>query len=361
MNGSIRMLNRTMLLACGPFIGLMAWLLLSQFTVTLSGDAWPAAPAAEGSRAGAAESPAAKLEKGLEQAQQTAAHTGRSIQKQLKLYKQTNEEMANISAAASSLAKRPLAIYDRRITRKLGTPSATIESDKLRAQLFYIKAQNFRAYALKVRLKSDDAMKMALGRDELGGAETTLSAVKRYKAAAGVNAGGFADGGGKRYPLGTTVLNGQYVDGFQPSYKDLFFVGLNGNNKLIGGKFYSKQQLDALKPKFGASFVPMLLKNGARLPIPEKWQNNPRRAPRTVIANYKDDQLLFLVVDGYSEDGSSGATLDEVQTLLQRYGAVDGYNLDGGGSSTLVFNGRVVNHPSDGQLRKVATNFLFFK
>lgn len=84
------------------------------------------------------------------------------------------------------------------------------------------------------------------------------------------------------------------------------------------------------------------------------------RAPRTVVASYKDDQLLFLVADGYNESGSSGATLREMQILLSRFKAVDGYNLDGGGSSTLVFDGRVVNRPSDKTLRPVATNFLFF-
>nr|WP_317890348.1 phosphodiester glycosidase family protein [Paenibacillus polymyxa] len=47
--------------------------------------------------------------------------------------------------------------------------------------------------------------------------------------------------------------------------------------------------------------------------------------------------------------------------MLSRLGAQDAYNLDGGGSSSLIFNGRVVNHPSDGRLRALATYFLFFK
>ncbi|WP_338130501.1 phosphodiester glycosidase family protein [Cohnella ginsengisoli] len=194
-----------------------------------------------------------------------------------------------------------------------------------------------------------------------GSSETTLAAVKRTGAIAGVNAGGFADQGGKRYPLSTTVVGGEYVTGFEPSFNDLFFVGLNENLKLIGGKYSNKSQLDREKPKFGASFVPVLRKNGVNLPIPAKWRTSPLRAPRTVIANYKDNQILMIVIDGRGEDGSSGATLDELQILLSRFGTIDGYNLDGGGSSTLVFKGRVVNSPSDGQLRRLATNFLFFK
>ncbi len=354
---AIRNVNRTILLACIPFIGMIFWMLAADIEIVLSPDSFPK-PTVESA---SPSDPSANALDGLGQAQETAKGTGKSIQKQLKLYKLTNADMKKIASIATAQATRPFQIYDRRITGKLGNPAATIQSDKLQAQLFYLGTQNFRSYALKVKLKQEDAMKLVLGNDRQGGAETTLAAVNRYKAAVGVNAGGFADSGGKRYPLSTTVINGEYVGGFQASFKDLFFVGLNGDNKLVGGKFSSKEQLDALGPKFGASFVPVLLKNGRKTTIPAKWQSSPKRAPRTVIGSYKDDQLLFLIVDGYNEKGSSGATLAEMQILLQRYGALDGYNLDGGGSTSLVFNGRVINNPSDGKLRKLPTNFLFFK
>jgi exopolysaccharide biosynthesis protein len=358
MNITVKALNRTALLACAPFLGIMIWLLLSDIVIQLSAEAFPK-PITEQTRL--PESDVKHAAAGLDLAQETVSQTRNSIQRQLKLYKQTNADMAKISSMAASQAMRPLQIYDRNITNKLGKVSGTIESDKMRAQLFYIKAENFSAYALKVKLKSKDAMTMTLGGEELGQAETTLAAVNRHGAVAGVNGGGFADGRGKRYPLSTTIVDGNYVTSFEPPRADLFFVGLNEQNELIGGKFASKQQLDAKKPKFGASFVPVLLRGGTPQPIPAKWQTSPKRAPRTIVANYKDDQLLFLVADGYNESGSSGATLGEMQLLLQRYGAVDGYNLDGGGSSSLIFNGRVINKPSDGQLRKLPTHFLFFK
>ncbi|MBB6675541.1 phosphodiester glycosidase family protein [Cohnella nanjingensis] len=353
-----RPLNRTLLLACTPFLGMLVWLFVANISVQLSERAYPQPAAQTSPDPGAAAGPALE---GLDQAKAIAQGTGQSIKKQLSLYQKTNADMAQIASIASTQASRPYQIYDRRITRKLGSPAATIQSDKLEAQLFYLGTQNFQSYALKIKLKQKDAMKLVLGNDKEGSAETTLSAVNRYKAAIGVNAGGFADGGGKRYPLSTTVVGGKYIGGFQPTEKDLFFVGLNGSNKLIGGKFSSQSQLDALGPKFGASFVPILLKNGQRTVIPDKWKTSPKRAPRTVIANYKDDQLLFLIANGYNENGSSGATLEEMQILLQRYGALDGYNLDGGGSTSLVFNGRVINSPSDGTLRKLPTHFLFFR
>ncbi|QJD84450.1 phosphodiester glycosidase family protein [Cohnella herbarum] len=356
-SASIRSVNRTLLLACTPFLGMLIWMLVADIGILLPSASFPM----HDIRLEDPSVTAGIVHEGLDQAKVIAQGTGQSLKKQITLYKKTNADMKTIASLASTQAARPYQIYDRRITNKLGKPAATIQSDKLQAQLFYLGTQNFKSYALKIKLKKSDAMKLALGNDVQGGAETTLAAVKRNNAAIGVNAGGFADSGGKRYPLSTTVVDGDYIGGFHPTYKDLFFVGVNGDNKLIGGKFASKDQLDALDPKFGASFVPVLLQNGRKTEIPSKWQTSPKRAPRTVIGNYKDDQILFLVVDGYNEKGSSGATLAEMQILLQRYGALDGYNLDGGGSTSLVFNGRVINNPSDGNLRKLPTNFLFFK
>ncbi|BBH21750.1 hypothetical protein Back11_30950 [Paenibacillus baekrokdamisoli] len=357
MTLNVKQLNRLALLTLAPFLGLVIWLAAANVSLSLPEEAFPK----QTTEITAIPAQTSVLLKQLDQAKQSALHTASAIKKTVSLYHATNQSMSVLVKTASMQADRPGAIYDRRITRAIGSPARSVQSDKITAQLFNIHAQNFNGYALKVKLKSDSGMKMVLGKDKLGGAETTLAAAKRYQAIAGINAGGFADQDGKRYPLSTTVMEGQYLSGFEPTYKDLFFVGLNKDRKLIGGKFNDKSQLDKQSPKFGASFVPVLMKNGVPQTIPTKWQSSPTRAPRTVVANYKDNQLLFLVIDGHNESGSSGATLKEMQILLSRFGAIDGYNLDGGGSSSLVFNGQVVNHPSDGALRPVPTNFLFFE
>jgi len=350
-------LNRFCLLACAPFIGMLFWFAFTTLHIDLgftahSADSAPMIVIPESSKA---------ITEELDQAKKLANETIGSIRKVSELYKKTTSSMNSIMITAKTQAPRPGIIYDQRITSKLGSASRQVSTDKINAELFYLHEPNYKGYALKVKLKSTNAMDMVLGYDKLGAAETTLSAVKRYGAVAGVNAGGFADERGKRYPLSTTVVNGKLVGDFEPSYKDLFFVGLNDNGKLIGGKYDRKDELVQQNPKFGASFVPVLLKNGLKTTIPSKWETSPRRAPRTIIGNYKDDQLLFIVTDGYTEDGSSGATLVELQNALVRLGVKDAYNLDGGGSSTLVFQGKVINNPSDGRLRPLATHFLFFK
>ncbi|KHF31959.1 hypothetical protein CM49_05826 [Paenibacillus sp. P1XP2] len=348
-------INRFFLLATGPFLGMFAFMLFSFQSMHVEVHTASYVP----KQTLAAQT--VQLKQNLDKADQTVKATISSIRKTSALYKQTTAAMNAIVKTAQTQAARPESIYNRRISVKLGPPFERVESSRIRIELYRVNPGVYQGYAMKVKLKDPDAMQMALGRDKVGGAETTFQAVSRKGAVAGINAGGFADSGGKRYPLSTTVLNGKYVNGFEPSFKDLFFVGLNDAGRLIGGKFSNQADLDRLKPRFGATFVPVLLKNGQPMPIPEKWKTSPYRAPRTVIGNYKDDQLLILVVDGYNESGSSGATLQELQSKLYGLGVMDAYNLDGGGSSSLIVNGRVVNHPSDGSLRPVPTHFLFFK
>lgn len=142
--------------------------------------------------------------------------------------------MNKLVETAQTQANRPELIYNRRISAKLGIPSEIVTSDRIRVELYRLNPGNYKAYALKIKLKDPTAMKMSLAETAYG-AETTMHAVQRNGAIAGINAGGFADQSGKRYPLSTTVVDGKYLYGFEPTYKDLSFVGLNKSGQLIGG------------------------------------------------------------------------------------------------------------------------------
>jgi len=71
------------------------------------------------------------------------------------------------------------------------------------------------------------------------------------------------------------------------------------------------------------------------------------RHPRTAIGVLGDGRILLIVVDGRQPPHSLGMTIVELAMELRRLGAVEAMNLDGGGSSTMVVAGRVVNLPSD--------------
>lgn len=73
--------------------------------------------------------------------------------------------------------------------------------------------------------------------------------------------------------------------------------------------------------------------------------------PRTAIGVVDENHLVLVVVDGRQEGYSRGATTTELAGILQDLGATTAYNIDGGGSSTLWFDGEVVNSPSQGRER----------
>ena len=81
------------------------------------------------------------------------------------------------------------------------------------------------------------------------------------------------------------------------------------------------------------------------------------RAPRTAIGVKKDGNILLMVVDG-RRTASQGATLTELAKLMQDYGAYNAMNLDGGGSSEMVVNNKIVNVPSENVERKVASAII---
>lgn len=78
------------------------------------------------------------------------------------------------------------------------------------------------------------------------------------------------------------------------------------------------------------------------------------KAPYTAIGQKDTNNFIFIVVDGRGSNGSEGVTYTGMARLMQKYGAVTAYELDGGGSSTIWFDGMVLNKPSDGSQRAVS-------
>lgn len=97
--------------------------------------------------------------------------------------------------------------------------------------------------------------------------------------------------------------------------------------------------------------VPQLIKEG-KIDITWEQEKASRsfaetRHPRTAVAKLKDGKFLMITVDGRQPGVSVGMSLQELAEYLLSLGAVDAMNLDGGGSTTMVLDGKVVNTPSD--------------
>ncbi len=120
-------------------------------------------------------------------------------------------------------------------------------------------------------------------------------------------------------------------------------------------------QADKAKIVVGAG--PLILQDG-RVHVRSVEENIAKdiangRAPRTAIGLKRDGTVVVLVVDGRSRT-SNGLTLNELATYFLRLGARDAINLDGGGSSVMVINGKIVNKPSDGKERAVSMGLGLF-
>lgn len=87
-------------------------------------------------------------------------------------------------------------------------------------------------------------------------------------------------------------------------------------------------------------------------------QNGPY--PRTAIGQISPTKYVVVVADGKRFYYSVGFTPTELQNIFIEKGCKYAYNLDGGGSTSLYFNGRLINEPSDGEERPVA-DILYFK
>lgn len=97
--------------------------------------------------------------------------------------------------------------------------------------------------------------------------------------------------------------------------------------------------------------VPQLIKNG-KIDITWEQEKSSKafvetRHPRTAVAKMKDGKFLMITVDGRQPGVSVGMNLNELAEYLLSLGAVDAMNLDGGGSTTMFLDGKVVNKPSD--------------
>ena len=94
------------------------------------------------------------------------------------------------------------------------------------------------------------------------------------------------------------------------------------------------------------SFGPVLLKSGT-VSVSENEEVGMAMAsnPRTAIGRIGKNHYVFVVSDGRTEE-SAGLSLYELASFMKELGVTDAYNLDGGGSSTMVFQGNIINNPT---------------
>ena len=172
-----------------------------------------------------------------------------------------------------------------------------------------------------------------------------------------MNAGGFYDpdwNSNGALPHGTVISNGVVVSDYDDAQMGGGFIGFTNDDKLILGNM-SKEEAVTVGYRDAIEFGPYLIVNGKRSFI--KGNGGWGIAPRTAIGQRKDGIVLFLVING-GIPSSIGADMIDLTDIMERYGAYNAANLDGGSSSELVIEGEIINTPvagGDKGLRDMST------
>ena len=148
---------------------------------------------------------------------------------------------------------------------------------------------------------------------------------------------------------GYVIRNGVlYRDKGESGQEDLVIYS-DGSMKVIDEGEVSAQELLEDGAQQTLSFGPALVEDGS-ISVSEGEEVGRAMAsnPRTAIGMIDENHYIFVVSDGRSDE-SEGLSLYELAEFMQSMGAETAYNLDGGGSSTMYFNGEIVNNPTGGR------------
>ncbi|MCI9332025.1 MAG: phosphodiester glycosidase family protein [Oscillibacter sp.] len=185
-----------------------------------------------------------------------------------------------------------------------------------------------------------DSSQVILAKNTLSSrGQTVTELCEAYGGVLGVNASGFYDPEGKgrgNVPMGFVLSGGEYSG-----------TALKGRYQTAGfdyeDNFRAGRGLDLEEMRDAVQFYPIIVLNGEKN-IDGSFGMGIQ--PRTVIGQTADKATLLLVIDGRRVGHSLGTTVSECADILLRYGCWTAMNMDGGSSSSMTYNGRIITKTS---------------
>ncbi|SMC24748.1 Exopolysaccharide biosynthesis protein [Clostridium acidisoli DSM 12555] len=184
--------------------------------------------------------------------------------------------------------------------------------------------------------------------------QKTSEIAKENNAVAAINGGGFNDKGNNSttlwtgtgaIPTGIVISRGKLIF---PQREDLDtkqvfsgVAGITNKGKLVVGD-HTVDELLQLGVTDALCFGPTLIENGTEI----KGLQYQGANPRTAIGQKSDGSIILLTIDG-RQGLEAGATIEDVQQTMKEEGVLNAVNLDGGASTTMYYDGKVINSPSD--------------
>lgn len=224
--------------------------------------------------------------------------------------------------------------------------------ENIRIELTEMRRYKSNLYVADIRIKDPTYLKTALAQDKFGLniKEKTSEMAERVGAILAVN-GDFYGANESGYVIRNGVL---YRETHRPSpdsgsdlaYFDDLAIMWDGTFVTFDEKDYSAREVLSKGAMHVLTFGPTLVLNG-KIAVEEDTEVGlayTETNPRCAIGYVEEGHYLIIVADGRCDE-SPGLKLWQLADVFRELGAKIAYNLDGGGSATMVFNGRLVNTP----------------
>ena len=215
--------------------------------------------------------------------------------------------------------------------------------DQIDIVLTTMRVENTTVYVADVQIADISLLKTALAGNTYARNLTETTSVQAANAGAILAINGDYYGAQER---GYVLRNGVLYRASAQSGTDALVIGADGNFRIITEGETSADTLVREGAWQVLTFGPALI-NGGQVTVSSSDEVGRAMTsnPRTAIGQISEGHYLLVVSDGRTKE-STGLSLRQLAELMQSLGAQIAYNLDGGGSSTMVFQGRVVNNPT---------------
>ena len=224
---------------------------------------------------------------------------------------------------------------------------SSYKDDNISINLSQTTVNNTQVYVADITLSSSDYLKTAFAQNAYGTnvtAKTSVTAADN-NAILAVN-GDYYGANSTGYVIRNGVVYRDTVR--EDSSNSDLAIYKDGSFKIIYEDQISAEQLVNDGVVNLLAFGPALVENG-EIAVDTNTEVGQAMAsnPRTAIGIIDENHYIIVVSDGRTSE-SEGLSLYQLAEVMKSYGAKTAYNLDGGGSSTLYFNGQVINKPTTG-------------
>ena len=238
-----------------------------------------------------------------------------------------------------------------------GTSLGTAKTDDYSITVTKYQEYDTAIYVADITVSSAEIIKTALADDTYGKNITayTSTIASENQAVLAIN-GDYYGAQESGYVIRNGVAYRETSDG-----EDILVLYADGSMKVLDSDDVTVQELLDQGVWQAWSFGPGLLSDrvvtvGENTEVSRAMNSNPR----TAIGQIDDNHYVFVVSDGRTDE-SKGLSLYELAEFMENLGCRTAYNLDGGGSSTMYFNGSVVNNPTtNGRIKERAVSDIVY-